>query len=200
MKPYIQLAKLGLIGMAACALSTNATAEPGRHGDKHRFPIVIADVEARQAQRFDLLDQDSDSAVTLAEFENGPSPDRRMRHKHRNRQAQHGSHGGRAEKGGRDEKRVAMRKTVDVELFKILDADGDGSLSPTEHSARDRKAMGLARKRAMFTNLDTNADGKLIAAELPSRADRLKQADSNQDGKVTRREMASMRRATRQAG
>ncbi|MGK0223420.1 MAG: hypothetical protein ACI9ON_002665 [Limisphaerales bacterium] len=187
MKTHTQLAKLGLIGLATCALSTNVAAEPRGH-----FPIIIADVEVRQAQRFDALDQDNDDAVTLAEFENGPSPDRKMHHDRR------GEH--RNNRGDKSERRLAMRKSVDEELFKILDTDGDGSLSPAEHSAGDSKTKGLARKRAGFAKLDANADGKLTASELPSRADRLKQADSNQDGKVTRSEMASMRRATRQAG
>lgn len=189
MKTHTQLAKLGLIGLATCALSTNVAAEPRGH-----FPIIIADVEVRQAQRFDALDQDNDDAVTLAEFENGPSPDRKTRHKYSNLPNPPN------DRGDRSERRIAMHKAVDEELFKILDTDGDGSLSPAEHSAGDSKTKGLARKRAGFAKLDANADGKLTASELPSRADRLKQADSNQDSKVTRSEMASMRRATRQGG
>ena len=214
MKHCTQLAKLGLIGIAACAFSTNAAAEPRGH-----FPIIITDIEARQAQHFDVLDQDNDDAVTLAEFENGPSPDRKMHHNHRNRGGAHGSargeqgirrgeHGNKRgmhgnNRGDQSEKRMAMRKSVDAELFKILDADGDGSLSSAEHSAGDRKAKRLARKRALFASLDADADGMLTMSELPSRTDRLKQADSNQDGKVTRREMGAMRRSThdgREAG
>ncbi|MGK0257234.1 MAG: Ca2+-binding EF-hand superfamily protein, partial [Candidatus Azotimanducaceae bacterium] len=181
---------LGLIGLATCALSTNVAAEPRGH-----FPIIIADVEVRQAQRFDVLDKDNDDTVTQAEFENGPGLDRKMHRKHRSRHGRHEN-----SRGDRKEQHMAMRKSVDTELFKILDTDGDGSLSSAEHSARDRKSKGLARKRAMFAKLDANSDGKLTETELPSRAERLKEADSNQDGKVTRSEMASMRRATRQAG
>jgi EF hand domain-containing protein len=82
--------------------------------------------------------------------------------------------------------------------FESMDANGDGKVSPDEHSA------AAAR---MFEKMDTNADGKVTAAEMTaahqnmtgkkaakgemSAAEKIKVIDTNGDGVLTADEHAA---------
>lgn len=191
-------------GLAVLVSLGGAAMVEARPGDD-RFPIDIERVEARQAQHFDVLDQNNDNQVSLTEFEQSDfGPGERAKRKHGGRKAgMHRDHGKRQGfHGGPDRKdnRQAMREARDKELFAILDSNADGALSPAEYSARNRDSMRLAHKRAVFAQLDSNNDGHLTADEMPSRADRLKAADADADGKVTRQELRALRQQGKQAG
>jgi Ca2+-binding EF-hand superfamily protein len=89
--------------------------------------------------------------------------------------------------------RSDMRALVETEMFALLDADKDGAISDTEYAAANkREKEQLARKRAMFKMLDTNADGRLAQEEMPNPEKRLRALDTNNDGVVDRSEMAKM--------
>jgi len=51
----------------------------------------------------------------------------------------------------------------------------------------------LARKRAVFEKLDTNADGKLAQEEMPNPEKKLRALDTNNDGVVDRSEMSQLK-------
>lgn len=198
----------GLLFLTPLILGANtATAERGQH--ESRFPIVIADVAAREAARFAEMDQDNSSSVELAEFEQAKLPRRHGKQRARKNahyQKAHRKEGGQRvnrHRGGSAEhkaKRQEMRAAVQTELFAMLDTDNDGVLSDTEFSGKTRENTRLARKRAVFGRLDVDTNGSLTADELPSRAQRLAAADANSDGEVTRAELRAARQSRKQAG
>lgn len=163
---------------------------------KGHFPIALEEIQARQARHFDTLDQNNDETVTLAEFETSPGLERMEHRRHGGRRMHdkrmHDKHSQRLRPAQR-EQRKEMRKAAEQELFVILDTNNDGSLSQQEHTARSRDTIKLARKRAAFAQLDSDKDGVLTINELPSRLERLNEADSNGDGQVTRKEMRHLR-------
>jgi len=82
----------------------------------------------------------------------------------------------------------AQRQTFDADLFKALDTDGNGQLSPTEF-AKAHETMHAMMKKQAFVRLDTNKDGVLTKDEFPPFAQHAAAMDTNGDGKVTREEM-----------
>jgi hypothetical protein len=82
--------------------------------------------------------------------------------------------------------------------FQMMDANGDGKLSPDEHAAGAKK---------MFDTMDSNKDGKVTAAEMAaahqqvtgkkaeakdmSAAEKIKVVDANGDGVLTVEEHAA---------
>ncbi len=164
----------------------SAAAHPGE-----RFPLSISNAEERAASRFAAIDSDGDGNLTLAEFEAAEGGDRGMRERPRRQHKRGmGEHGRRAE----------LRAAIDTEVFSLMDTDGDGVISATEHSAADKRTIHrTARKRAMFKHLDKDASGTLQLSELSAPVARLKAADSDGDGMVTRDEMRSHVMAQRDA-
>ena len=204
-------AAIGLIVVSTGLLASH-------HGGKHpRGPIVIDEMVARinthSAEQFLLADLDKDGLVSLAEFEQH-KPKHGFRGKGHTKagdesgnddaQRQHGqkSHHGKGMRGhasrmfglmnaGTDPS--DMRALVEAEMFALLDTDKNGAISDTEYAAANkRENKQLARKRAMFKMLDTNADGRLAQEEMPNPEQRLRALDTNNDGVVDRSEMAKM--------
>jgi Ca2+-binding EF-hand superfamily protein len=180
-----------VLGFIAVLPAMSSIAAPGAD----RFPIDLEKIEARSAAHFRAIDADSNGEVDLSEFEAAPAPKRHRQARdgkphmqgHRGQPRQQGHHGTRAGEMGE------MRETMQAELFVLLDKDSDGQLSTAEFASGDRKTRQLARKRAMFKQLDANQDGVLNPDEMPVRGKRLSRADANDDGKVTREELRSMR-------
>lgn len=148
-----------------------------------RFPISIADVEARMAERISEADTDANGSIDLEEFMN-VSFDRKGGGHHR-RGARH-----MRKPQPTDEQRAA----VQANAFELLDSDADGSISEAEFNQADgRQVRKQARKQAMFSHLDEDGNGLLSSDELPDPAARLRSADSDGDGLVTRQEMRDAR-------
>jgi Ca2+-binding EF-hand superfamily protein len=84
------------------------------------------------------------------------------------------------------------------QLFKMMDTDGDGKISATEHAAA---------AASMFATMDANGDGKVTAEEMTtahqkitghapatgemSAAEKIKTIDTNGDGALTADEHAA---------
>jgi Ca2+-binding EF-hand superfamily protein len=207
-------ALIGLTAFGAHAADAAETTEP-RPGMRYDpFPIVIADAEARAGQRFEALDADKDGKISRDEFAAGrmggplcmTGPD--------DEDAAaacpmgtgpHGmmGAGGMGGPGARGKMHHAFHTRMaeyDPEIFKRLDADGDGKLSSTEFGMQ--KVHDAARSvmhESMFARLDKNEDGALTRDEMPDPATRLDAMDANDDGTVTRDEARAYRRANRPA-
>ncbi len=177
----------------------SATAAASADAHEQRFPIDIAEIEARALSHFNTVDTDQSGSVDLAEFEAAEAPDMRKKRHHRQRRhaGQSGHPGGH---GPRQQRRQQMHDAVEAEMFAILDADGDGAVSEAEFAAGNtREARKLARKRAMFKRLDTDQDNLLTAEEFPNPGRRLRAADADGDGLVSKQEMHDQWRERRQA-
>ena len=182
------LSALFIISFLGCG----AIAAKLNEANERRFPISIAAVEQRTAQRIGSMDTNGDNVIDAAEFEAAESPAARTRFK---RSGQRGQ-GQRPKFGrrGHPARHAAYSQAVQAEVFTILDEDGDGSISADEFQSADRKATHkLARKRAMFKRLDADGDGILNRAEMPDPAKRLRAADADGNGEVTAREFRNHR-------
>ena len=163
-----------------------------------RFPISIADVEARANAKFTEADSNTDGLLSSEEFAQlrleRPGAKSRGPLEKRN---------GKAGKGGPlNRQRAAEQKQIRAaaakEMFKLLDTNADGVIDADEYTgANSRKLRRKAHKRAAFAQLDINNDGFLAPNEMPSPVRRLKQLDTNRDGRVSKREMRKGIRAQR---
>ncbi|MEE4281315.1 MAG: hypothetical protein V2I41_05195, partial [Pseudomonadales bacterium] len=165
-------------------ISALVFAAPGQE----RFPISIAEVESKTAQRFTKIDTDQSGSIDLSEFEQAKPQRHQNRGKHGTRHADGRKQGHSG--GPRLAQRAALREATEEEMFLLLDSDGDGAISKEEHHSADlRETRVLAQKRAMFKQLDKDQDALLTPREMPNPAERLRQADTDNDGSVTRAEM-----------
>jgi hypothetical protein len=165
-----------------------------------RFPISIADVEARTNAKFTGADSNMDGLISSEEFTQlrrerpGAKPGGSLEKRKR-----------KAGKGGPiNRQRAAEQKQIRAaaakEMFKLLDTNADGVIDADEYSQADgRRLRHQAHKRATFAHLDANNDSFLAPDEMPSPVARLRQLDTNGDGQVSKREMRQGMRAQRRA-
>jgi hypothetical protein len=204
---------IGFTAIGLIVISTGLLAN--HHGGKHqRGPLVIDEVVERMkshgSKQFLAADINQDGLISLAEFEQHKP---RQGLKGRNHPAstnegaasqenQHPRQGGkmRGHRGAMGRfmfagvDRKDMRAQVELEMFALLDADKDGTISDAEYKAANkRENKHLARKRVMFKLLDTNADGRLAQEEMPNSEKILRALDTNSDGVVDRAEMSKLR-------
>jgi len=157
-----------------------------------RFPISIADVETRMAERISKADEDANGSIDLQEFMNATF-DRKAGGHHR-RGAKH-------MRKMRAQPTDEQRAAIQANAFALLDSDADGNISEAEFNQADgREVRKQARKQAMFSQLDADGNGLLSSDELPNPAARLRSADTDGDGLVTREEMRSARQNGNFAG
>lgn len=184
--------RLGATALGATLIGLAGTAWAGHHED--RFPISIAEAQARAQARFQEADGNADGSITREEFDAVDWPDRG-----------HGPDGHPKGPGmmlhraGSDS--PPDPAALDQKLFSAMDANADGNLSPAEfsvgklHAARRELARGQ-----IFEDLDDNGDGRLTADELPDPAGRLRSMDDDGDGVVTRAEARKHHRTFERTG
>ena len=163
-----------------------------------RFPISIADVEARTNARFTEADSNMDGLLSREEF----AQLRLERPGAKSKGPLEKRNGKAGKRGPINQQRAAEQKQIRAaaakEMFKLLDTNADGVIDADEYTgANSRKLRRQAHKRAAFAQLDVNNDGFLAPNEMPSPVRRLKQLDTNRDGQVSKREMRRGIRAQR---
>lgn len=192
---YTSPKTLTLAFVAAATVAASAHAEP----HKDRFPISLAEMEAKAEQRFNQTDVDGSGTIDLAEFENAKMPPRGHGGHKKHRASADADGQKRDGRHGRG-KRKEMRAAVKAEIFAIKDTNNDGSISKEEDNAADSAAIKkLAMKRAMFNRLDKDQNQLLSAQEMPNPAKFLRLADEDNDGYVSHDEMRANRHAIRRA-
>lgn len=177
---------LTVIAALAAAVAAPAFAAPEEHvpvgehaaaGERaagERFPIDLAQLEAKAEERFNAADADGDGLVSSDEFAALDVRERGAKDAPDNRRA----------------KRLRERRQGE---FEVADRDGDGQLSAEEYHALPA-AVRAVRQQRLFARLDADQDGVLIPREFPSRASRLARLDADGDGQITRRELRQARR------
>lgn len=172
------------LAMGAAAAQAHAETRPAAEDappthmgpPPQRGPISIEAVSKRVAERFASLDANHDNMLDPKEFESQQFGGRRpMRHM-----------GPRADGG-----------EISDELFKRLDADGNGELSKEELAEMEAVRRDMM-KALVFERLDTNHDGYLTLDEFGPQLVRLKELDANGDGLVTDEERPHEGRRWRQ--
>lgn len=165
-----------------------------------RFPISIADVEARANAKFTGADSNMDGLLSSEEFAQLRLEERGAKSRGRLEKRN-----GNAGKGGPiNRQRAAEQKQIRAaaakEMFKLLDTNADGVIDADEYTRADsRKLRHQAHKRAAFAQHDVNNDGFLAPSEMPSPVVRLQRLDTNGDGQVSKREMRKGMYAQRRA-
>ncbi len=182
------------LALVALGFGTAALAAPDGHGP--RFPISIAQVQAKADERFAAADTDSSGGLSMEEFATLRSDKRPGKRRHQLRKHRHG---GKHRAHQRDpEAREAFKAAMQEEVFALMDTDSDGAISRDEHNAADmREIRKTAGQRVRFAQLDADGDGQLTREELPNRIAKLSEVDSDNDGLVTKEEMRAARDARR---
>ena len=165
-----------------------------------RFPISIADVEARTNAKFTGADSNMDGLLSSEEFAQlrleRPGAKSRGRLEKLNGKAGKGRPINRQRAAEQKQIRAAAAK----EMFKLLDTNADGVIDANEYTqVNNRQLKRRAHKRAAFTQHDVNNDGFLAPSEMPSPVVRLQRLDTNGDGQVSKREMRKGMYAQRRA-
>ena len=165
-----------------------------------RFPISIANVEARTNAKFTGADSNMDGLLSSEEF-----TQLRLEQRGAKSRGRLEKRNGNAGKGGPiNRQRAAEQKQIRAaaakEMFKLLDTNADGVIDADEYTRADsRKLRHQAHKRAAFAQHDVNNDGFLAPSEMPSPVVRLQRLDTNGDGQVSKREMRKGMYAQRRA-
>ena len=132
------------------------------------------------AERIMKADADGDGAVTKEELEQA-------------RQAMGGQFADRIFERldeNRDGKLTQDELTRFAEKLMEADADGDGAVTKEELQAAREKLGPHPGATLLFRHFDKDADGKLVASEVPAIArERLLRADADGDGGVTQEEI-----------
>ena len=155
-----------------------------------RFPISIADVEARTNAKFTGADSNMDGLLSSEEF-----AQLRLEQSGAKSRGRLEKRNGKAGKGGPiNRQRAAEQKQIRAaaakEMFKLLDTNADGVIDANEYTqVNNRQLKRRAHKRAAFAQHDVNNDGFLAPSEMPSPVVRLQRLDTNGDGQVSKREM-----------
>ncbi|MEZ5552791.1 MAG: EF-hand domain-containing protein [Pseudomonadales bacterium] len=196
LRPLLTAAAL-VTALGASAEDANQPGEPAATRE-HRFPISVADLEARATAMFARIDGNADGVIDAAEFA-AHDPGKGRHGEHRGFRAPGAPHmrGERQSPGAAGSARAANRAEHEAELFKQLDQDADGALSEAEFAGLQAARKVLMQQRA-FTRLDANGDGVLDREEFPPR--KLAGLDADGDGEISREEMRSQVRGARQSG
>jgi Ca2+-binding EF-hand superfamily protein len=151
--------KLGLGIVMACSLTLTGYAVAGDHGGKEKaeaqFQKMDSNADGKVSQdehttgakaMFDTMDADKDGKVTAAEM------DAAHDQMHKAHAMDKGDKGDKGAKGAAH--KAEMRAT---EKIKVVDTNGDGTLTAEEHAAGSK---------LMFGKMDTDKDGFLSKDEL----------------------------------
>ncbi len=158
-----------LLGLTLTSLT------PLAHAGGHRDGISVAELEARQAERFASADVNGDGLIDGDEFaaleprrHRGATPRRR--------------------RGAPPRGADTFPEDLEQAIFAELDGDGDGALTSDEFSLEaQRSARQRIMRAELFARLDGNDDGYLDPDEFPPR--RMLGLDSDGDGQLTREEL-----------
>jgi Ca2+-binding EF-hand superfamily protein len=176
---------------ATTAASAPDAERCGRHGE-----VNLAKMNERAAATFAAADANGDGEITVTEFiafepMHGRGGQPGMKGPHMAGPAMGMAHFGAPPTA---EERDARMQTFQADLFKALDKDADGQLSPAEFAKAWETAQTMM-KQQMFARLDKNGDGVLTKDEFPPFAQKMATMDSNNDGTVSRDEMKAARAA-----
>ena len=155
-----------------------------------RFPISIADVEARTNAKFTAADSNMDGLLSSEEFAQLrlERPGAKSRGPVEKRNGKPGKRGPIKRQRAAEQKQI--RAAAAKEMFKLLDTNADGVIDANEYTqVNNRQLKRRAHKRAAFAQHDVNNDGFLAPSEMPSPVVRLQRLDTNGDGQVSKREM-----------
>jgi Ca2+-binding EF-hand superfamily protein len=196
-------------------LSLGSNAMAMHHGKGLKPPINLSEVEQQADQRFTEADTDQDGLLSRTEFAAAkllPGNDEYRGRGHKKRR--HGKMQDNLTPEERETRRQnqrarlaqefpehaarqqEIRSAAELELFKLMDDNGDGQLNADEFTKpSNRPLRQQARQTATFNVLDSNADGFLARNEMPDPVARLRRLDANEDGVVSKREMRKGLRA-----
>ena len=186
--------------VVAIAFMTVSNVSAAAEERQVRFPISIANVEARTNAKFTGADSNMDGLLSSDEFAQLrlERPGAKSRGPVEKRNGKPGKRGPIKRQQAAEQKQI--RAAAAKEMFKLLDTNADGVIDADEYTRADsRKLRHQAHKRAAFAQHDVNNDGFLAPSEMPSPVVRLQRLDTNGDGQVSKREMRKGMYAQRRA-
>lgn len=172
----------------------------GRHGD-----IDLGKMKEHAAKMFAAADINGDGKITVAEFL-AFKPQRGGPNGHPGMGGGMGGPGmggpgmgmggpgmgmmgiGPGGKPPTPQERDAQIQAFETDVFKALDTDHNGQLSPAEFSKAHDVVHDVMAKQ-MFAKLDKNGDGVLTKDEFPPFVQKMSAMDTNGDGTISHDEM-----------